>query len=105
MLSQNLSRRVRTLACAFFLLPAFASGFAQSFTLYTTPTTVTIHPGDQDIPVAISASSNSVTSPITITVSGLPSGVTASPLTIIPGSRSTLYLSATVTAGRRGSTR
>ena len=72
------------------LLGPIAAGqvSAQSFTVTPTLTSVTIHPGDQNIPINVSVTDNGNTysGPIAITVTGLPSGVSASPLTLTSGS-------------------
>ncbi len=81
------------------LLFFFAAGvWAQSFTVAASPQSVTIHPGDRNIPVTITVGSSSYTGPITITLSGLPSGITVSPLTLYAGSQGTLTLSAALNA-------
>ena len=73
---------------------------AQSFTLVPNPSVVTIHPGDQNVPinVSVTAHANTYSGPIIITLAGLPSGITASPLTLTSGNSGTLNLSASVSA-------
>jgi 3D (Asp-Asp-Asp) domain-containing protein len=75
-----------------------ASGWSQSFTLSANPTAVTIHPGDQNVPVIISVGSSTYTGPISVTLSGLPSGISAAPLTLAAGTSGTLLLSASLSA-------
>jgi hypothetical protein len=81
-------------------LLAANQSLAQSFTLTPTPSLVTIHPGDQNVPIGVSvtANGNTYSGPITITVAGLPSGITPSPLTLTSGGSGTLYLNASVSA-------
>lgn len=73
---------------------------AQSFTLTVDPSLLTIHPGDQNVPIGVGVTSagNTYTGPISISLAGLPSGVTATPLTLTSGTSGTLYLSASVFA-------
>jgi hypothetical protein len=73
----------------------------QTFTLAADPTSLTIYPGQQGVPVTITASGTS-TGPISVRLDGLPSGVAASPLTLAPGSSGTLTLSASLSAGQEG---
>jgi hypothetical protein len=82
--------------CA-LVIPA-ASGWGQSFTLSVAPATVTIHPGDQNVPVNISLGASTYTGPISVTLTGLPSGITVAPLTLTAGSSGTLLLSASLSA-------
>ena len=87
----------RFLLSVFFLLGPAASVWAQSLTV---PATVTIHPGDQNVPVPVSLGNSTYVGPIPITITGLPSGITVSPLTLTANTSGTLYLSATVSAGQ-----
>ncbi|MFT4112954.1 CotH kinase family protein [Silvibacterium sp.] len=60
---------------------------------------MTIHPGDQKVPIQVSiGGSSSYTQPVTVTVTGLPSGITVTPFTTSAGGSGTLYLSAAVNA-------
>jgi len=75
---------------------------AQSFSLSVTPNVLTIHPGDKNIPVTVSVGSSTYGGPISVTLTGLPSGIDVSPLTITAGTSGTLYLSASVSADQEG---
>lgn len=77
-------------------------GLTQSFSLSVSPTTITIHPGDQNVPVTINVGSSAYAGPINITLTGLPSGITVSPLTLNAGSSGTLKISASVSADQEG---
>ncbi len=80
-------------------LVAATVGMSQSFTVSATPGSVTIHPGDQNVPVTVSVSNSSTYSgPVVVTLTGLPSGISVTPVTLIPGGSGTVYLSATVAA-------
>lgn len=87
----------RLLVLSIFVTCA-TGGWAQSFTLSVTQKTVTIHPGDKNIPITVTVSSSTYTGPINIALIGLPSGISLSPLTLTAGSSGTLNLSATVSA-------
>ena len=89
------SRRV--FCAALFVLASIAST-AQTFTVSASPASLTIHPGDQNVPVTIAVGSSSYTGPINITLTGLPSGIAVSPLTLTAGSSGTLKLSAALNA-------
>ena len=66
------------------------------------PSSVTIYPGQQNVPITITANSNLNVGPIGITLTGLPSGITASPVTLFAGNAGTLNLSASLSAGQEG---
>jgi len=73
--------------------------FAQSFTLIPTPSSVTIHPGDQNVPINVSVTGgNTYAGPVVISMAGLPSGITAAPLALTSGSSGTLFLTASLSA-------
>jgi len=67
-------------------------------TLSVTPNEVTIHPGDQNVPVTVAAGNSTYTGSIIITLAGLPSGISVSALTLTAGSSGTLNLSASLSA-------
>lgn len=69
-----------------------------SGTLAVTPNAVTIHPGDQNIPVMVSVAGSTYTGPINVTLTGLPSGISVSALTLTNGGSGTLNISASVSA-------
>jgi hypothetical protein len=71
---------------------------AQSFSVSATPQAVTIHPGDQNVAVSVNVSGGTYTGPISVTLTGLPSGISVSPLTIASGGSGTLTLNASVNA-------
>jgi hypothetical protein len=66
--------------------------------LAVTPNAVTIHPGDQNIPVMVSVAGSTYTGPINVTLTGLPSGISVSALTLTNGGSGTLNISASVSA-------
>ncbi len=79
----------------------------QDFTLTLTPSAQTITQGLTGTPISVAvAGINGFNSPVTVTLAGLPSGVTAAPstLTITPGTPQTLAFSATSTAAVGSST-
>src|SRR5277367_1824803 len=67
-------------------------------TTLTVPAALTIHPGDQNVPLAVSVSNGANVGPLTITVIGLPPGISVSPLTLSVGQSGTLQLSASLSA-------
>jgi hypothetical protein len=89
----------RYLGAAGFLFVASIC-WAQTSTLSVNPPALTIYPGQQNIPVTITVSGN--VGPVSVTLTGLPSGITASPLTVTAGNAGTLMLSASVSAGQEG---
>jgi hypothetical protein len=93
----GLSTRLLATFWLFFLAMAVSAARAQSFSV-TASQTLTIHPGDQNVPLPVSVSNSSYAGPISITLTGLPSGITVSPLSLPAGGTGTLELSATVAA-------
>src|SRR5665213_1015901 len=89
-------------AAVFLLFVASNSCWSQSFTLTATPQKLTIHPGDQNVPITITASSSTYTGPINVTLTGLPSGISVPPISLSAGSTGTLLLSAAVNADQEG---
>jgi CotH kinase protein/Bacterial Ig-like domain (group 3) len=75
---------------------------AQTFSLTASPSALTIYPGQQNVAVVVTAKSSTYTGPIAVTLSGLPSGITVSPLSLTAGSSGTLTLNASVSAGQEG---
>jgi outer membrane protein assembly factor BamB len=70
------------------------------FSLVATPATVLLNPGASGQQVSINAASvNGFTSPVTVSIAGLPTGVTAQPatLTLTPGAAQTLTITAAAT--------
>jgi CotH kinase protein/Bacterial Ig-like domain (group 3)/Bacterial Ig domain len=87
----------RALCLVLFLMMA-VTAWGQSFTVSASPSSVTIHPGDQNVPVRVTVGASSYTGPINIALTDLPSGITVSPLTLTAGSSGTINLSAAVDA-------
>jgi hypothetical protein len=83
----------------FFLASAC---FGQTFTVAAVPSALTIYPGQQNIPVTITVSGSASGGRIGVTLTGLPSGITVSPLTLTAGNSGTITLSASLSAGQEG---
>jgi len=89
--------------CAFGILFPMQASFGQTLTVAATPSSLTIYPGQQNVPIAVTVgSSTSYAGPISVTLTGLPSGITVSPLTLTAGSTGNLSLSASGSAGQEG---
>jgi hypothetical protein len=88
--------------CIFVVLLVVPDTHGQTFTVTAVPSSLTIHPGQQNVPVSITLGNSSYTGPITVTLTGLPSGITVSPLTLSGGGTGNLMLSASVAAGNEG---
>jgi len=86
--------------CALFFM--IQASFGQTFTVTASPSQLTIYPGQQSVPVTVTVGSSTYTGPISITLTGLPSGITVSPLTLTAGATGNLNLSASVSAGQEG---
>lgn len=79
----------------------FAAGMqaaAQSVSMSASTSSLTIHPGDQKVPLTVTLGTSTYTGPVTMTVSGLPTGVTVSPINLTAGGSGTLYLNASLAA-------
>ncbi len=74
----------------------------QTLALTVAPSTLTIYPGQQGVPLTITVGSSAWSGPIDIVLTGLPSGIAASPLALMAGSSGTLMLNASVAAGQEG---
>jgi uncharacterized protein (TIGR03437 family) len=74
----------------------------QSFTISVSPASLTIYPGQQNVPVTVTIGNSAYTGPITVTLTGLPSGMYVSPLQLLAGTSGTLNLSASVSAAQEG---
>jgi hypothetical protein len=71
--------------------------------LLVVPQSLTIHPGDQNVPVTVIATGSSYKGSIPVKLSGLPSGITAEPITLASGQTTgTFLLNATLSADREG---
>jgi hypothetical protein len=95
----------QAVACMFLAgggLSSIPACHAQTFTISAAPSSLTIYPGEQNIPITVTASSGSYAGPINVTMTGLPSGITISPLTLTAGSSGTLTLNASLAAGQEG---
>ena len=93
----------KAVACAQYALGLFtliSACYGQTFTVAAAPAALTIYPGQQNVPVTITVSSSTYTGPVSVTLTGLPSGITVSPLTLAAGSSGTLNLSASPSAGQ-----
>src|SRR5271157_814035 len=96
-------KRAETLTLrAVVVLSLISASYGQTFSVAATPSSLTISPGQQGVPVTITSSGDTHAGPISVTVTGLPSGIVASPLTVAPGSSGTLTLSASLSAGQEG---
>jgi hypothetical protein len=62
------------------------------------PQSLTIHPGDQNVPVTVTLGKSTYTGPFLVTLTGLPSGITVTALTLPANSSGTLQLSASLSA-------
>ena len=90
-----------------FVLTPTVYSQTQTFTVTASPSTLTIYPGEQNVPITVAVNSgdndgDNYTGPVVVTVTGLPSGVTVTPVTLTPGSSGTLNLSASLSAGQEG---
>jgi hypothetical protein len=88
--------------CAMGFLTAIPPAGGQTIVVTTTPAALTIFPGQTNVPLTVKAESKDYDGPIAVTLIGLPSGITVSPLTLNPGGSGTLKLSATISAGQEG---
>jgi hypothetical protein len=92
-------------ACVLYAIGFFSlisASYGQTFTVAAEPSSLTIYPGQQNVPVTITTSSSTYSGPISVTLTGLPSGITVSLLTLTAGSSGTLELSASLSAGQEG---
>ena len=78
------------------------SAQAQTFTVSAAPGSLTIYPGQQGVPIAISTTSSGYSGPIVVTLTGLPSGISVAPLTLNAGASGSMLLNASVSAGQEG---
>ncbi len=78
---------------------SFRDAAGQSFTVTAGASALTIHPGDSNVALPVSLSSTATdTDPVTVTLTGLPSGISVVPLELVPGQSGTLEISASVFA-------
>lgn len=95
------------LVICLILAAPFAFGQTKSFTVTPSTGSLAIYPGQQNIPISVTVNSgdndsDNYTGSVVVTMTGLPSGVTVTPVTLTPGSTGTMYLSATTAAGQEG---
>lgn len=96
-------RRVR--ACVLCLVGAqvlISTGHAQTFSITAVPSSLTIYPGQQNVPVTVTLGSSSYTGPVIVTLTDLPSGITATPVTLTAGNSAVLNLSAALSVNEEG---
>ena len=86
-------------AAVFLVLTSVCYG--QGFTVTAAPSSLTMFPGQQNVPLTISVAGKA-DAPVTVTLSGLPSGIVVSPLTLTAGISGTMTLSASLAAGQEG---
>lgn len=86
---------------AFCALTLSFAAYGQTLTVTTQPTSLTIYPGQQNIPIAVTIT-GSYAGPIFVSLAGLPSGVSFTPATVTAGGTGTLSLSASMSAGQEG---
>src|SRR6185437_11384619 len=72
------------------------SCLGQSLTVTPTTNSVTIYPGQQEVALGVSTSGSAYGGPITLTLKGLPSGITVPPVMLTAGDSGTLRLSASL---------
>jgi hypothetical protein len=88
--------------CASVVFCQAQTSYGQTFTVCAQPASLTIYPGQQNVPVAITVGASTYAGPITVTLTGLPSGITVAPLMLSAGGTGTLNLSASLSAGQEG---
>jgi hypothetical protein len=95
------SPRKRLVVC---LLAASAISVVHSQTLTLAPAanSLTIYPGQQNVPITITASNSADAEPVDVRLTGLPSGITATGLTLTGGGSGTVMLNASLAAGQEG---
>lgn len=74
----------------------------QTFEITAAPSAITIYPGQQNVPVVVASSSSTYFGEISVTLTGLPSGISVSPLTLTAGNSGTLNVTASLSAGQEG---
>ena len=81
------------LLCVTSLLVSAPALHAQAFTV-TAPASLTVYPGEGDVPLKVSVASSTYTGPVNITLSGMPSGISVSPapLVLTPGTTGTITI-------------
>jgi hypothetical protein len=103
-MNQFVRTATASMVCAIGASTAISAGYGQKLTVTPVPTSVLMYPGQKEVPVTIKTASSDYAGPIVLTLNGLPSGVTYTPLTVNSGESGTLKLSASVAAGQEGFT-
>jgi CotH kinase protein/Bacterial Ig-like domain (group 3) len=86
------------LAAAGLGLSLGSCGDGNSISVTTGTQAITIHPGDQGVPLSVSVSAAGMHGPVTLAVIGLPSGISVSAPTLNPGGSGVLTFNATASA-------
>lgn len=86
------------------LLTICTPAWGQSLQVSTSSPSLTIHPGDQNVPLPVTVNSNGFSGPVTVTLTGLPSGIAVTPLVLNGGGSGVLTLSASTSADAEGLT-
>lgn len=96
------ARVVRQAAVGILFL--VSCGFGETISVAVTPSSLTVYPGQQDVPLTITAAGSWNAESIRVFVTGLPSGITIPqlPLSLKAGSSTTVKLSASLSAGQEG---
>jgi CotH kinase protein/Bacterial Ig-like domain (group 3) len=84
------------------VLTAASCGGGDDLSLTLGTGVLTIHPGDQGVPVNFRLAPSSYKGLVSITATGLPSGISLAPLAVAPGSAGVLSFSATASADQEG---
>ena len=98
--NRNLWVSLLSAFCAAICLSVAAAG--QTLTVSPSPAALTIYPGQQNIPVIVSVTGTQAGQPVTVTFTGLPTGVTATPATVTADGAATIQLNASRAAGQEG---
>ena len=73
--------RTKSLVPHFLLILLFAAAaHSQTFTVSAAPSSITILPGQQNVPVTITIGNSTYSGPITVTLAGTPTGISAAPI-------------------------
>ncbi len=97
---RNLFVRLAVVILVFF--SAFGACQAQSLTVSPSPSALTIFPGQQKIPITVAVAGTEAGQPVTVTLTGLPTGITVTPATLTADGSATVYLNASPAAGQEG---
>ena len=81
---------------------AVSACWGQALTVAASEQSLTIYPGQQNVPVVVRVSGGKYSGLINVTLTGLPSGITVSPLALNSGTSGVLYVSASRSAGQEG---